>query len=468
MKLFQVTIPPENMSKVLTYVAEDAGLKNVSVVPASNCYMLTFRVPDNRTQEVLAGLGERGVGVRYGLVDVMSINASVPVMDEENVDMKDSFWDGASQRPNSVQQLYSQIQADAKCTFDYIALIVVSSLMAGIGFATNDGVHVVASMLLSPLMGPILASALGATIRDRKMFIVGLRTEAIGLLVCVLVGMLLGFLFGGWGHRLLWPTQEMRSRGLFSNLLFGVLVAIGSGAGVAIAVTQGGINSLVGVAIAASLLPPAVNAGMMLVYGVVGPFLWSVDAPDQAIEIAIGSLALVAVNVFFIFIICIGIFKMKGITMFKRKVKTQWADLALPTELDGLLQGGDIADMANLKKQLRRQQSTSALNPSMTKQLDSLAKSNPNATAQRISKEDIVKSGPMPTLARPTRLKSSPDLTLGHGADEIEMQDTSAAQAALLRHDRQKSNSITTKKIDFRAGESPVVSRKAFGGFWKG
>jgi hypothetical protein len=37
-----------------------------------------------------------------------------------------------------------------------------------------------------------------------------------------------------------------------------------------ITTTQGGVNSLVGVAIAASLLPPVVNLGMCLAYGLVG------------------------------------------------------------------------------------------------------------------------------------------------------------------------------------------------------
>ena len=40
----------------------------------------------------------------------------------------------------------------------------------------------------------------------------------------------------------------------------GVMIAIPSGAGVALSVLGGKVGSLVGVAISASLLPPAVNA----------------------------------------------------------------------------------------------------------------------------------------------------------------------------------------------------------------
>ena len=44
------------------------------------------------------------------------------------------------------------------------------------------------------------------------------------------------------------------------SLWVGVLIAIPSGAGVAIGILGGNAGSLVGVAISASLLPPAVNA----------------------------------------------------------------------------------------------------------------------------------------------------------------------------------------------------------------
>ena len=58
-----------------------------------------------------------------------------------------------------------------------------------------------------------------------------------------------------------WPTREMVGRGELRSLWVGVLVAVPSGAGVALSVLGGNAGSLVGVAISASLLPPAVNAG---------------------------------------------------------------------------------------------------------------------------------------------------------------------------------------------------------------
>ena len=49
-------------------------------------------------------------------------------------------------------------------------------------------------------------------------------------------------------------------RGQLRSLWVGVLIAVPSGAGVALSLLGGNTGSLVGVAILASLLPPAVNA----------------------------------------------------------------------------------------------------------------------------------------------------------------------------------------------------------------
>jgi len=54
----------------------------------------------------------------------------------------------------------------------------------------------------------------------------------------------------------------MVGRGEWRSLWVGVLIAVPSGAGVALSVLGGNAGSLVGVAISASLLPPAVNCGI--------------------------------------------------------------------------------------------------------------------------------------------------------------------------------------------------------------
>jgi len=87
----------------------------------------------------------------------------------------------------------------------------------------------------------------------------------LSLVICIIIGFLLGLCISPWAEDYgctQWPTNEMNSRGHWRSLWVGVLIAVPSGAGVALSVLGGNAGSLVGVAISASLLPPAVNCGV--------------------------------------------------------------------------------------------------------------------------------------------------------------------------------------------------------------
>jgi hypothetical protein len=60
-----------------------------------------------------------------------------------------------------------------------------------------------------------------------------------------------------------WPTPEIVTRGSWTNFLVGLPIAFFSGLGVAVSLLDDQTSSLVGVAISASLLPPAVNSGIL-------------------------------------------------------------------------------------------------------------------------------------------------------------------------------------------------------------
>lgn len=90
--------------------------------------------------------------------------------------------------------------------------------------------------------------------------------ELIGLFVATSVGFFFGLIVCsldekyGVGEGL---TNEILSRCELHSLVVGILIALPSGAAVAIAILGDNTGSLVGTAISASLLPPAVNAGLL-------------------------------------------------------------------------------------------------------------------------------------------------------------------------------------------------------------
>ena len=165
-----------------------------------------------------------------------------------------------------VAEIATRIKSGAQFTFDYLLLALLAALIAFFGLTENSTVVLVASMLVSPIMGPILAGIFGSVIHDKKIRNLGVKVELFSLFLCVLIGFTMGLAYSPFvRHYQLdrYPTMEMVERGKVRNLIIGVLVAIPSGAGVALGVLGGNSGSLVGVAISASLLPPAVNCGAL-------------------------------------------------------------------------------------------------------------------------------------------------------------------------------------------------------------
>lgn len=119
-------------------------------------------------------------------------------------------------------------------------------------------------MLISPLMGPIIAITFGIVIKDKSLVRFGLANELFAIIVATSIGFIFGLIIGSIEERYITGdtgvTQEMITRCEVRSLIIGILTALPSGAAVAIAILGENIGSLVGVAISASLLPPAVNA----------------------------------------------------------------------------------------------------------------------------------------------------------------------------------------------------------------
>ncbi|EEC45398.1 predicted protein [Phaeodactylum tricornutum CCAP 1055/1] len=167
-----------------------------------------------------------------------------------------------------VRMMHDRISEGSEFTFNYNTLLLVASILAAIGLAANSSATIIASMLVSPIMGPVVGMAYGTLIMDWKLVKKSAWTELVSLFVCVIMGAIVAACIGPTDLAENWPTAEMDIRGRKQNFFVGIPIAFFSGLGVAVSLLDDQTSSLVGVAISASLLPPAVNAGMMWVaYG---------------------------------------------------------------------------------------------------------------------------------------------------------------------------------------------------------
>jgi len=190
-----------------------------------------------------------------------------------------SWWVAGRRPPFEIK---SEIEAGAEMNFDYYANLYGASVIAGVGLATNSSVMVVASMLISPLMGPILAMIFGIATRDWKMACHGLLNEIWSTFHTLMGGFVIGlFLAPLSAKNYNWPTSEMAGRGTLQNFTAGIFYAAASGVILGVNVSASNGNALAGVAISASLLPPLVNSGLSLAFAALGPVVFDEGDPTD-------------------------------------------------------------------------------------------------------------------------------------------------------------------------------------------
>jgi uncharacterized hydrophobic protein (TIGR00271 family) len=134
-------------------------------------------------------------------------------------------------------------------------------LIASVGLNVNSTAVIVGAMLVSPLMGPVLAVGYGAAIHDLKLIRQGSQTLLIFTVLSVLTSTL---------YFTLSPLEQVGTELLAraSPTLWDVLVATFGGAAGMIAATRKDIsNVLPGVAIATALMPPLCTVGFGLAHG---------------------------------------------------------------------------------------------------------------------------------------------------------------------------------------------------------
>ena len=295
---FQITIAENKVAEVTRFLHE-REIDDVIKLHSEHVFLMIFRVTDDNVSALLGDLTELGLGRTFGRVDVVSLDASKPFVQR---------WKKTPGRKVrlTIEEILCTVQGMTFITFDFLMFLLAAALIAAAGLAGNSVVSVLAAMLVSPLMGPILGFCFGCVIHDPRLMLTAARNELIALLLTFFTGFMCGFLFLYWGPELGWPTPEMAVRGEIANLLMGVMVATASGIGVAVSITAGAINSLVGVAISASLLPPAVNAGMCINYGIFGPLIHGTEEVNRGDMFYNGgiSFSLTCVNIACIIVAC--------------------------------------------------------------------------------------------------------------------------------------------------------------------
>ena len=196
-------------------------------------------------------------------INIMPLEASLPVPERiteelaakeaEDEDEKSKKSANGALREGLVQKVNGDIELDV----NFVVLTVLSAIVATIGLNSDSVTIVIAAMVIAPLLGPILAFALGTALGDTDLMARAAKTGLMGFVI-------------GFGTALLitlFMPVDLSSQELLDRTTIGpaiVILALASGAAAALSLTTGMSSALVGVMVAVALLPPSAASALFL------------------------------------------------------------------------------------------------------------------------------------------------------------------------------------------------------------
>ena len=178
-------------------------------------------------------------------------------------------------------RLYITASADSARKWSaFWVLLILAAIIASAGVVADSTATVIGAMIVAPLMTPILGTALALVLADRKHLLHNIGLVVGGALVVVVIGYLIGVLHVND----VVAATNTQVAGRVSPKLIDLTAALATGVVGAFALVRSDVSdTLPGVAIAISLVPPLAVVGLTL----------ESDAPGEAL----GALLLFSTNV---------------------------------------------------------------------------------------------------------------------------------------------------------------------------
>lgn len=208
------------------------------------------------------------VGANYKYVHIVrelttkptiAVFKRAPPLRPWNRNKNSSSWK-STLSPADYADLIQGLRRGSRFDADFLIMLSLSVIVASMGLIQNSPAVVIGSMLLAPLMTPMLGCGLALAQANPKLGNISLITVGIGLLCALAISFIIGVLTPGSEL-----TPQILARG--NPTVLDLVVALASAAAAAYALARPNlVGSIAGVAIATALVPPLCSTGLSLAY----------------------------------------------------------------------------------------------------------------------------------------------------------------------------------------------------------
>ena len=288
MRLLQVVVPGRILPDVESALDENEVDYYVIDEASSGDYdaVVYFSVEVDEVESILDQLYEAGLSSDdHGVL----VNAKTDIFRrvERQQETESKSASGPYARISDVE-----LQAEARNQLldvtTFVVMTALSGIVATVGLILDSAAVIIGSMVIAPLLGPALSATVGTVIDDQELFRTGVKYQVGGGTVAIASAALFSWLLKT--SYIAPPGKEVANTAQIASRLspdiLSLILALGAGTAGVLSLATGTASAIVGVMIAAALVPPAATVGIALAWGL--PIL----ATDAGILVLVNLLAI--------------------------------------------------------------------------------------------------------------------------------------------------------------------------------
>ncbi|MGC9529923.1 MAG: TIGR00341 family protein [Candidatus Bipolaricaulaceae bacterium] len=262
LRLVEVIVGREQAERLREVVAEGSCscLDQWTQDLTGGLCLVRLLVSADSTEQLMDRLEQEFSSTQGFRIVLLPVEASLPrpePAEETQQEMPSAQQGEAAPARVSREELYADVTESLQVNWTYLALVVLSTIVAAVGLVRGSVAVIIGAMVIAPLLQPNVALALATTLADGELARRALRVAAAGFALALAIALVAGLILD------LDPTApEIASRTRVS--LGDIVLALAAGGAGALSFTLGLSAALVGVMVAVALLPPLVVVGMLL------------------------------------------------------------------------------------------------------------------------------------------------------------------------------------------------------------
>jgi uncharacterized hydrophobic protein (TIGR00341 family) len=261
LKRLEVTVTKDQSEKVKDLFRQMELLYTFSIVKLvdEECASFSVLIPDQFVDKVIDELSKSvDQRVKENTISVYNVEAFVST----HLNRIEEKARAESSRPNPLESLVQGTERYTRLGGSLLVMALFATLVALAGLFLDNIALVIGAMLLSPLLGPINAFAVNASLgRIRKL----LRSQFIILVLLASVIALsaaMTFITSLFVNLPITAQITLRGRTSFTDIGIALILGCAGGLALFVAIPE----TLVGVAVAVALVPPASVTGIGLAF----------------------------------------------------------------------------------------------------------------------------------------------------------------------------------------------------------